>query len=85
MFKQVEVIKFQAKINHLMILIIKAFNTNKEIFLRKRISNWSDARDKIRYESIKNAKVSGEQKEFKIDILSDKENKCISVIKMQKF
>jgi HSP90 family molecular chaperone len=48
-------------------------------FLRELISNCYDVCDKIRYESFKNAEVYGEQKEHKIDILSDEENKCISI------
>jgi HSP90 family molecular chaperone len=35
--------------------------------------------DKIIYKFLKNAKVHGEQKELKIYILSDKENKHISI------
>jgi molecular chaperone HtpG len=38
-----------------------------------------NACDKIRYESLKNAEILGGQKELKINILPDKENKRISV------
>jgi molecular chaperone HtpG len=46
---------------------------------RELISNCSDACDKIRYESLKNAEMLREQKELKIDILSNKENKRINI------
>jgi molecular chaperone HtpG len=48
-------------------------------FFQELISNCSDVCDKIRYKSLKNVEVLGEQKELKIDTLSDKENKCISI------
>jgi molecular chaperone HtpG len=48
-------------------------------FFQELISNCSEACNKIRYKSLKSAKVLEEQKECKIYILPDKENKHIII------
>eukprot|EP01022_Parablepharisma_sp_SALTPOND_P004429 TRINITY_DN120270_c3_g1_i1.p1 TRINITY_DN120270_c3_g1~~TRINITY_DN120270_c3_g1_i1.p1 ORF type:complete len:937 (-),score=164.49 TRINITY_DN120270_c3_g1_i1:2525-5335(-) len=70
---------FQADIARLMDIIVNALYTHKEVFLRELISNASDALDKIRYLSIKDPSVLGDNKELKIMIEFNKEDKTISV------
>ena len=60
-------------------MMINSIYTNKEIFLRELISNASDAIDKLKFNSISNPNLLGNDSEFHIEIISDKANRTITI------
>lgn len=70
---------FQAETKELLNLMIHSIYTNREIFLRELISNASDAIDKIKFETLTNSEILGEDKDFKITLSVDKDKKEITI------
>ncbi|MGJ8662760.1 MAG: ATP-binding protein, partial [Marinicella sp.] len=72
-----EKFEFQAEVNQVLDLVIHSLYSNKEIFLRELISNASDACDKLRFEAIKNNKLSSDNLHIKVDF--DAEAKTVTI------
>ena len=76
---QKETLGFQSEAKQLLHLMIHSLYSNKEIFLRELISNASDAIDKLRFESLSDAALLGDDTELKIKIDVDKEARTITI------
>ena len=71
--------QFKAESKRLLELMINAIYTNKEIFLRELVSNASDALDKRHYLSLTDQNYHVDDKDLKITITRDKENRQLII------
>lgn len=70
---------FNADVSRLMDIIINSLYTKKEVFIRELISNASDALDKARFLSVKDADYLNKNPELEIKIDFDYDAKTISI------
>ena len=71
--------QFKAESKRLLDLMVNSIYTHKEIFLRKLISNASDAEDKLAYKSLTDENVDVKRKDLKITIVPDKEMRTLTL------
>jgi molecular chaperone HtpG len=72
--------KFDAEIGQLMNLIVNAFYSNTDVFLREVVSNASDALDKMRHQSLTDGEGAlGEEKRFQIELIPDKDSRTLTI------
>ena len=71
--------KFKAEVQQVLNLIVNSLYSNKEIFLRELVSNASDAIDKIRFKSLTNLELLGNDSRFYIKIIPDSKNNTLTV------
>ncbi|CAE8731232.1 unnamed protein product [Polarella glacialis] len=74
-----ETYAFNADISQLMSLIINAFYSNKEIFLREIISNASDAMDKIQFQAQQDPSKLDAEPNLHIKIQVDREARTVTI------
>ncbi|HEY9511520.1 MAG TPA: molecular chaperone HtpG [Rhodanobacter sp.] len=75
----VETRKFEAEVAQVMHLVTHSLYSNKDIFLRELVSNASDACDKLRFASIANPELLGDDSELHIDVSWDKDARTVSI------
>jgi molecular chaperone HtpG len=70
---------FEADVSRVLDLVINSLYKEREIFLRELVSNASDACDKLRYQSLSQPELLGEDPELKIRILADEAEGLLTV------
>ena len=70
---------FKAEVRELLKLMIHSLYSHREIFLRELISNASDANDKLRFLSIADPQLAGDEKELGIWIEHDDKAGTLSI------
>ncbi|MDG1835657.1 MAG: molecular chaperone HtpG [Pseudomonadales bacterium] len=70
---------FQTEAKQLLHLMIHSLYSNKEIFLRELISNASDAIDKVRFQSLSNPDLVGDDVNYNIRVDIDKEASTVTI------
>ncbi len=76
---ELETRTFQAESKKLLDIVIHSLYTNKDIFLRELISNASDALDRLRFESLTNKDVLGEDEQLEIRIDANKALRTLTI------
>jgi molecular chaperone HtpG len=79
MTPKAETYEFQTEVKQLLNIIINSLYSNKEIFLRELISNASDAIDKISFRAQTDPDILGENQEFKIKLIPDKQKRTLTI------
>ncbi|MFP4226529.1 MAG: molecular chaperone HtpG, partial [Desulfobacterales bacterium] len=74
-----ETYEFKTEVKQFMNLVINSLYSTKEIFLRELISNASDALDRLSFRSQTDPDILGDDSQFKIKFIPDKENKTLTV------
>jgi len=77
--QKVERFGFQTETKQLLNLMIHSLYSHKEVFIRELISNASDALDKLRFESLTNPSILGEDKELCIRVKVNSKAKTITI------
>jgi len=76
---QRETHSFQAEINQLLNLVINSLYSHKEIFLRELVSNASDALDKLRFRTITEPELLGDESTLEIRIIPNAEQGTLTI------
>ena len=70
---------FQAEVSRLLDIVAHSLYSDRAVFLRELVSNASDACDKLRYLSLTEPGLLGEDRDFKITVAIDKAAKTLTI------
>ena len=71
---------FEAEVGRVLDLVINSLYQHREIFLRELISNASDACDRLRYASLSEPNLLGDNPELKIVLVPDAAKGTLTVV-----
>ncbi len=71
--------QFQTEVRQLLDIVIHAFYSDREVFVRELVSNASDALEKLRLKQLTNAAVYEPERELRITITTDEEGKTLTI------
>ena len=60
-------------------IVIHAFYSDREVFVRELVSNASDALEKLRLKQLTGAEIADPQSELRITISADEENHTLTI------
>jgi molecular chaperone HtpG len=76
---KMEKLGFQAEVSRLLDIVAHSLYSDRAVFLRELISNASDACDKLRYLSLTEPGLIGDDSEFAVTVAIDKAKKTLTV------
>lgn len=71
--------QFQTEVRQLLDIVIHAFYSDREVFVRELVSNASDALEKLRLKQLTGAEIADPKSELRITISSDEENHTLTI------
>ncbi|MBQ2380624.1 MAG: molecular chaperone HtpG [Akkermansia sp.] len=71
--------QFQTEVRQLLDIVIHAFYSDREVFVRELVSNASDALEKLRLKQLTNADVYEADRDLRITITTDEEKKTLTI------
>ena len=71
--------QFQTEVRQLLDIVIHAFYSDREVFVRELVSNASDALEKLRLKQLTGAEIADPQSELRITISADEENHTLTI------
>ena len=74
-----ETLNFNAEVSRLLELVARSLYADRQIFLRELISNASDACERLKFLSLTDQKILGEDTELAVTISLDKRTRSISI------
>ncbi|MGN0865121.1 MAG: molecular chaperone HtpG [Akkermansia sp.] len=70
---------FQTEVRQLLDIVIHAFYSDREVFVRELVSNASDALEKLRLKQLTESSVYQPERELRISIETDEEGKTLTI------